>query len=490
VSEAPDFAEAVLGFRYWAIGSGGALLSVSARSPWEPGVNRAQCPNLRRDHEAPGTVCRCGFNAFHRPPRKDLPKNRYYAVGAIAAWGEIEVHARGFRAEYACVTALALLGTEPKERRAELEQASERYGAALVPYRRLRKEGSRFATSLPKAAIPLAREAQRRAIPALTPARLRPKGKPRPIGPEKGYWVGRHVIFDNGRGEAKVRITEAFAAVLPDRPLVYCLPADNRVAAGEALAAIDGGGESQVVVSPLDGIVVATNPRLVAQPELLARDPIGRGWVAKIAPDPVPVDFTPLVWGEEARRAYLAYLIRIGDDDAIRSDVSFRRHADRGRFGPPHRPRDPAGLVNPAAVRCAVEALEAALRGDPDLQQALTRLDGGVRFLVCDPEVELSLIAKDEDGSHLHFGPAPGTEMAVRLSGDSLHRLLLAELDVPRALGEGAIEVVDGTRAQLVLVTSLLQRLRGAYRRHAAAVRAAHQQGIIRTAGAVHPLGR
>src|SRR5918995_7393642 len=157
VRAAPDFASAVAGYRAWQLGPGGFLfpLALPAAPPWEPGVNRARCfAGGRHDaHEAPGAHCRCGLHALHRPsdPRLELP---HPAVGAIAAWGEIEVYASGFRAEYASVIALVhgpLRSTNPPAR---LREAALRYGVRLRSLAHIQAQASEFALPLPDDVLP------------------------------------------------------------------------------------------------------------------------------------------------------------------------------------------------------------------------------------------------------------------------------------------------------------------------------------------------
>jgi hypothetical protein len=100
----------VAGYRAWQLGPAGVLfpLALPAAPPWEPSVNRARCFAARchNAHEAPGHRCKCGLHALRDPDDERL-KLGHPAVGAVAAWGEIEVYAAGFRAEYASVIALA-----------------------------------------------------------------------------------------------------------------------------------------------------------------------------------------------------------------------------------------------------------------------------------------------------------------------------------------------------------------------------------------------
>jgi hypothetical protein len=165
VSAAPDFASAVAGYRAWQLGPGGFLfpLALPAAPPWEPGVNRARCFAGRRHdaHEAPGADCRCGLHALHNPGDGRL-KLGHPAIGAIAAWGEIEVYAEGFRAEYASVIALVYQQSRSTGPPARIREAARCYGVRLVSLAALEAEASEFALPLPDEVLP-----KRRVAPAL-----------------------------------------------------------------------------------------------------------------------------------------------------------------------------------------------------------------------------------------------------------------------------------------------------------------------------------
>jgi hypothetical protein len=157
VSGAPDFASAVAGYRAWQLGPGGVLfpLALPAAPPWEPGVNRASCfaARCRDGHAAPGPECMCGLHALHRPDDGRL-KLGHPAVGAIAAWGEIEVYAAGFRAEYACVIALAHRASRSPRAAVALRDAARHYGVRLVSLDELEAEAREFALPLQEEALP------------------------------------------------------------------------------------------------------------------------------------------------------------------------------------------------------------------------------------------------------------------------------------------------------------------------------------------------
>jgi len=131
-ARAPDLIEPLLGYRYWRIAADGSLRCLISNERWAPGANRAHC--WRRGHEAPGRLCTCGFNALHDLPGANRRMtHRNTVLGAIAAWGDTEVHRTGFRAQFACVVALAEGGvTRPASHR-RLLMAAKRYGLELVP---------------------------------------------------------------------------------------------------------------------------------------------------------------------------------------------------------------------------------------------------------------------------------------------------------------------------------------------------------------------
>jgi hypothetical protein len=170
----PIYGECVIGYRQWHL-TEWVLNPVGYMTapPWRPGVNTARCaagsgPSSYTitfgalnafeegvvpipDHMAPGNQCRCGLYAYH-DPIKTL-SGVGYVWGAVAAWGNIEVHHNGFRAQYAQIVAL----TEP-ESREEAENlrwtAREIYKVPVVPYDQLVAEAERHGRSLPVDARP------------------------------------------------------------------------------------------------------------------------------------------------------------------------------------------------------------------------------------------------------------------------------------------------------------------------------------------------
>jgi hypothetical protein len=116
---APDLVVPIVAFRAWRIVDG-RLLSPYIPCRWEGAVMHAEC----------------------YPANRSLQFGCGWLEGIVAAWGHIESHHDGLRAQHARVCALARrpgvdaiasdLGVDLVERD-ELEAAAARYGAPLPP---------------------------------------------------------------------------------------------------------------------------------------------------------------------------------------------------------------------------------------------------------------------------------------------------------------------------------------------------------------------
>lgn len=116
------FTDYVVGFRAWTINPETyELCSITfTREKWVVGENTARCAGPMADskyykknpvHKAPYNDCQCGLYATFNLENIRLwaPYDIYQhlIVGAVAMWGDLEVHEDGMRAEKACVLALA-----------------------------------------------------------------------------------------------------------------------------------------------------------------------------------------------------------------------------------------------------------------------------------------------------------------------------------------------------------------------------------------------
>jgi glycine cleavage system H lipoate-binding protein len=59
-------------------------------------------------------------------------------------------------------------------------------------------------------------------------------------------------------------------------------PVGTRLAEGQAAWRLHADGSSVQMLSPVDGVVTAVNPRVVESPSLVNRDPFGRGWLLRV----------------------------------------------------------------------------------------------------------------------------------------------------------------------------------------------------------------
>src|SRR4051812_33055750 len=75
-------------------------------------------------------------------------------LGAVAFWGDVRVHREGFRAEHACVVALAYREQDGREVRAVVERLAARYRVPLVRFDDLEAEASLSGSPLPESLLP------------------------------------------------------------------------------------------------------------------------------------------------------------------------------------------------------------------------------------------------------------------------------------------------------------------------------------------------
>lgn len=76
---------------------------------------------------------------------------------------------------------------------------------------------------------------------------------------------------------------------------------------GRSVAVVELAKSIVSVKSPVAGAVVAVNPRLADEPELVHRDPYGEGWLARLALAAFARDREALVHGAQAVREAMAH---------------------------------------------------------------------------------------------------------------------------------------------------------------------------------------
>ncbi len=113
------------------------LGSVAQSAIWPRGEVRASCMAAHhRGDSLPSPECSCGIYGFH-PSGVDSETFSHCpevdeVSGVIEAWGHIDVHAHGVRAEYARVSHLLLDAGAPDDYAERVAGAARSYGAQLV----------------------------------------------------------------------------------------------------------------------------------------------------------------------------------------------------------------------------------------------------------------------------------------------------------------------------------------------------------------------
>lgn len=139
----PTLTETAIGFRRWRL-SDDRLVSIAAGEEWPVGDVRAQC-RLKHAHLAPARDCSCGLYALHQPPYAPSEIDGH-VWGVVAAWGQLQVHHDGFRAER--MRALALIVDTAIARTAAMPAAA-RYGISVADTEAAILLGSEFGAIVP-----------------------------------------------------------------------------------------------------------------------------------------------------------------------------------------------------------------------------------------------------------------------------------------------------------------------------------------------------
>jgi glycine cleavage system H lipoate-binding protein len=388
-----------------------------------------------------------------------------FAVGAIGAWGDLEVHRSGFRAEYATVLALAVGRGLPPSLREPHERAAERYGVELVSQELLEVTGLRHAAPIPEALLP---------GPGAPAGRPRPPGRPgapggaRPRGRHgrsapllrtaagRGVKVDDHTWLD--ATTMRCGITTAFARELGPGPVDLALPhAGVLHRTCDALAHVTGAGETMRIWTPLSATVVEVNPALADDPGLLLRAPEADGWLARLAPADWAGEAGGLEWGADAVPAYRIALDAPDPWAELRGTSVHVRSAEEV-LAELRRRRALPRFADAAAVRAElVEPLAAALRGAPAAARALARLEIRIRFALTEPEACFTLVARPPAATVVADGSGPA-DVTLSLTTGTAERLLTRRLDIARALRSGEV-VSDAPGPRTLGIASVLTQL-------------------------------
>ena len=95
-------------------------------------------------------------------------------------------------------------------------------------------------------------------------------------------------------GAVEVGISDHAQNALGDLVFAEVPEAGRSVNTGDACAVVESVKAASDVYSPVSGKVIAGNPALASQPELLNQDPYGAGWLFRVQTDS-PLDGAALM---------------------------------------------------------------------------------------------------------------------------------------------------------------------------------------------------
>lgn len=116
--------------------------------------------------------------------------------------------------------------------------------------------------------------------------------------------LGRHawVLIDRD-GSATLGAAETFRGTVGEIESIWLPALEQRTAQGETCVRIQGRDRLvHRVRAPLSGRVIAVNQALESAPDLVDRDPYGRGWLVRIVPDSTANELLNLTRRKPIRR--------------------------------------------------------------------------------------------------------------------------------------------------------------------------------------------
>lgn len=141
--------------------------------------------------------------------------------------------------------------------------------------------------------------------PQLSLTGVRPPEMIRELGFEipKGYAFQPGHTWMAPEGEQTVRVgIDSFAGTLLGKVDAVDAGALNRwVRQGQKLLSVSLDGHKVQLLSPVEGVVTAVNPKVLEDPGLMIRDPYGEGWVVKINSPDLDTNMKNLIRGALVR---------------------------------------------------------------------------------------------------------------------------------------------------------------------------------------------
>lgn len=443
---APDFIEPLIGYRAWHLNRDAELVpwSLMGAGPWVPGVNTAVC-HAGKHHHAPASKCMCGLYALGSPRDRRLHGLDTQIVGAVAAWGDVELHRTGFRAEHAAVVALAIPQDSALER---AQRAADRYEVPLVPRNELELTARAFGRPI-------------------DPTILDEPGRPDPeihLG-ETGLALVEHVWCRVELLELVVGITRAFADQFDERTEITLPPVGTQVDARDPLATIHAHHGNLIAWACASGCLVERNERVLSDPGALLADPEGSGWLARLAPTAWPAEARNFWWGPGARTAYEAELQRARRGEDVFAELRAARLFAGPRSGGMidivaelrRRRAEPRFKTEADVYAVCAEPVRERIAGAHALDR-VARAGAVVRYEIREPAAEFTLAAAPGDVT-LTCGPSRRTPtLTLSMTAEIAAKHFGGRLDIARALRAGLV-TSDRPRAETLRTLAVLKPL-------------------------------
>ncbi|MCS7167650.1 MAG: glycine cleavage system protein GcvH [Gemmatales bacterium] len=106
------------------------------------------------------------------------------------------------------------------------------------------------------------------------------------MNPEQLRYTETHEWVYEENGLVTVGITQYAADLLNDLVYIELPSIGARTQAGASFGEVESIKAVSDLYAPVDGEVVEVNQAVVAEPQIISRDPYGAGWLIKIRPDP------------------------------------------------------------------------------------------------------------------------------------------------------------------------------------------------------------
>lgn len=126
--------------------------------------------------------------------------------------------------------------------------------------------------------------------------------------PDDAYYLLEHDTWCRPRADGcmEVGVTAFGIHLSGDFYMCRPKPAGTVLAQGETVAVAELSKSVVSIKTPVSGRVTEANPLLVDRPELVHREPYGRGWLVSIAPGRWSEDLVRLAHGESLAEAAAA----------------------------------------------------------------------------------------------------------------------------------------------------------------------------------------